>query len=93
MPAFGATNAKRTQTRHGVITTTGATDTGMNVFATAGIGFNYSISKRFEGYAEYLFFKTNLTGKNSFHHDWDQYATKSERFYRSLALGVNYRLQ
>lgn len=92
MPSFGSTKANRTETRHGIVTTTEAKDRGMNVFATAGIGFNYRISNRLEGYLEYLFFKTNLTGKNSFHHDWNQYATKSERIYRSLALGVNYRL-
>jgi hypothetical protein len=92
MPAFGSTKAERTETQYGVITTTEAKDTGMNVFATAGIGFNYRISNRFEGYLEYLFFKRNLTGKNSFHHDWDQYAPLSGRIYRSLALVVHYKL-
>lgn len=93
MPSFGSTQAKRTETRHGTTTSTEAKDTGMNVFATAGVGFNYSISNRFEGYIAYLFFKTNLTGKNSYDHDWNQFATKSEQMYRSLALGVNYRLK
>ncbi|GAA4438866.1 hypothetical protein GCM10023188_34680 [Pontibacter saemangeumensis] len=92
MPSFGSTKANRTETRHGVITSTEAKDKGMNVFATVGVGFNYRISTRFEGYVEYLFFKRNLTGKNSFDHDWDQFATKSEQIYRSFALGINYRL-
>ena len=93
MPAFGSTQAKSTETRHGVITSTEGKDRGMNVFATAGLGFNYKISNRFTGYLEYLFFKTNLTGKNSFHHDWNQFAPKAEQIYWSLALGVNYRLK
>ena len=92
MPSFGSTTAKSTEIRHGLVTTE-AKDKGMNVFATAGLGFKYKISNRFTGYLEYLFFKKNLTGKNSFHHDWNQFATKSQQVYWSLALGVNYRLR
>lgn len=93
MPAFGSTQAKRTETRHGLVTTTEGKDRGMNVFATAGLGFNYKISNRFTGYLEYLFFKTNLTGKNSYHHDWNQFVTKLQQISWSLALGVNYTLK
>ena len=93
MPSFGSTLEKRTETHHGVITTTEVKETGMNVFATAGVGSDYRISNRFTGYLEYLFFKRNLTGKNSFYYDWNQDAPLSFRIYRSLALGVNYRLK
>ncbi|WP_347159967.1 hypothetical protein [Pontibacter chitinilyticus] len=65
---------------------------GINVFATAGVGFNYKISNRFTGYVEVLPFKYNLNGHNSFYHDWERYATKDRRFYKSFSVGVNYSL-
>ena len=90
MPAFGTTKSEVVENN---ITVSDTHDKGMDVFATAGVGFNYKISKRFEGYGEYLFFKRNLTGQNSLHYDWDQFAIKPEQVYRSFALGVNYKLK
>lgn len=90
MPAFGTTRSRVTE--HG-ITVSDTKDSGMDVFATAGLGFNYKISKRFAGYLEYHFFKTNVTGENSFYYDWSQGAPKTHQIIKSLALGVNYRLK
>lgn len=93
MPAFGTTTGNRTETQGGVIVTSfTGTDAGMDIFATAGFGFNYKIKNRFGGYAEVLLLKTNLTGRNSYHHDWESYASLGRRLYRSLGIGVNYNL-
>ncbi|WP_460926031.1 outer membrane beta-barrel protein [Pontibacter brevis] len=89
MPAFGKT--KSVVTEHGIIISE-TKDSGMDVFATAGVGFNYKISRRFAGYLEYHFFKTNMTGENSFY-DWNQGAPLSHQIIKSLALGVNYKLK
>ncbi|MCC9136643.1 hypothetical protein ACFSKU_07540 [Pontibacter silvestris] len=64
----------------------------MNAFATAGLGFNYKISSRFNGYVTYYFYKDNLTGSNSFYYDWEQSGNKIRRFIKSFGLGINYTL-
>lgn len=93
MPALGVTNAKTTETRNNITTTTlDAKDSGVNIFATAGAGFNYSISNRFDGYIECLFYKANITGRNSFYYDWEHGFSTFRRLYRSLGVGVNYSL-
>ncbi|RDV13820.1 hypothetical protein DXT99_17470 [Pontibacter diazotrophicus] len=90
IPVFGTTKASVTENS---IVVSDTKDKGMDIFAIAGLGGRYKISNRFTGYLEYYFFKKNLTGGNSMHYDWEQFATRSRRIYKSLALGVNYRLQ
>ena len=93
MPALGTTKFKRIETyRDNISTVLDVRDTGMNTFVTAGFGLNYKISKRFSGVIEYHAFKYNLTGNNSFHYDWDQGLTGFDRIYRSVGVGLNYRL-
>ena len=93
MPAFGTTKSKTTEIRHGDTSTVlDVRDTDMNTFFTAGFGLNYKISKRFDGLVEYHAFKYNLTGNNSFFYDWDQGITGFLRIYRSVGVGLNYRL-
>ncbi|RIJ37712.1 outer membrane beta-barrel protein [Pontibacter oryzae] len=87
MPAYGTTKSKETE--NGVIVSD-TKDAGTDVFATAALGFNYKISKRFTGYTEYLFFKRSLTGENSYYYDWNQDATLLDRVAKSLAMGLNY---
>lgn len=84
MPAYGITKLKTIATSNAGTTTYQVRDSGMNVFTTAGFGFNYSISNRLKGYAEILPFKYNMNGRNSIDLDWEQYASKSRRLYKSL---------
>ncbi|OKL40744.1 outer membrane beta-barrel protein [Pontibacter flavimaris] len=90
MPAFGTTDIKRTEVHRNESAGHSMQVKGTDVFATAGIGLNYKISHRFNGYLEYLFFKKNLTSLNSQHQDWNQFATLPNRIYRSLAFGIEY---
>jgi hypothetical protein len=92
MPSFGHTKAETDEITDSKTTTTVVKAKDMNVFATGGLGFNYRISKRFTGYAEYLFYKHNLTGRNSFDYDWEQASPPGRRIFKSLATGVNYKL-
>jgi len=92
MPAYGMSKSRTEETRDSGTTTYWLKETGLNVFATAGFGFNYRISNRLQGYAEILPFKYNITGRNSKDLDWEQYASKSRQLYRSLGFGVNYSL-
>lgn len=67
IPAFGSTYSETWEIQNGVeLNRVSVKDSGMNTFATGGLGFNYKISRRLGGYAEYLFYKHNLTGSNSF---------------------------
>lgn len=90
--ALGKTNAEVRETVNGVTNLHSFEESGINLFAIAGFGFNYKISQRFDGYVEWLPFKNNLTGQNSFHYDWEQFSSKGRRFYKSLGLGINYKL-
>lgn len=90
IPALGITKSQVIE--NGIIVSD-TKDTGMDMFATAGVGFNFKISKRFTGFMEYLFFKRNLTGKNSYYYDWNQDAPLLNRITKSLALGINYGLR
>ncbi|MFD2246635.1 outer membrane beta-barrel protein [Pontibacter ruber] len=92
IPAYGITKGKMVATNAEGSSTLTTRDTGMDVFATAGVGFNYKISKRFYGDASYYFYKRNLTGRNSFDHDWESYAPLPRRIFKSLEFGVNYKL-
>ncbi|RAU84189.1 hypothetical protein DP923_03860 [Pontibacter arcticus] len=92
LTALGTTKAELSETLHGVTTSQHEKEHGINLFATAGIGFNYKVSKQLYGYVEWLAFKQNLTGKNSFDYDWEQYASRGRRFYKSLGVGINYKL-
>ncbi|NEM96292.1 outer membrane beta-barrel protein [Pontibacter burrus] len=92
MPSFGFSKAESEEITDTNTTTTVVKVNDMNVFATGGLGFNYKISNRFTGYAEYLFYKHNLTGQNSFDYDWEQASTIGRRIFKSLAIGVNYSL-
>lgn len=94
MPAFGVTRTKVTQTRKDDNTTTSNTikDSGSDTFATAGIGFNYKIKKRFSGYAELNFYRQNLTSDNSLYYDWHTQYPLFVTLIRSLSFGVNYNL-
>jgi hypothetical protein len=92
IPSLGFTKAETQEMRSGTSTSSNASVNGMNLFATAGLGMNYKISSRFTGYAEYLFYKRNLTGQNSFHYDWEQYSPTGRRIFKSFATGLNYKL-
>ncbi|MFD2513913.1 hypothetical protein ACFSRY_08555 [Pontibacter locisalis] len=59
--AIGSTKAELSETLHGVITSRDIRESGVNnLFVTAGVGFNYRVSERFNGYVEWFAFKTNL---------------------------------
>ncbi len=89
MPAYGITRLKTIETRGTETTASQERDSGLNVFTTAGLGFNYRLSNRLQGYVEILPFKYNLTGRNSRDLDWEQHASTSRRLYKSLGAGVN----
>lgn len=93
MPAYGISQTEYSQSENGTTTQiTKETDKGVNTFVTAGIGINYKISQRLYGQVEYHALKHNLNGRNSFFHDWDQGFTGLLHFYKSVGLGVNYKL-
>lgn len=93
LPAFGRTKSIGTE-NHADISTIihNAKDRGVNIFATAGLGFNYKIKNHFSGYTELLLFKKNLTGDNSFYYDWEYGHSLTRRLFKSLGLGINYNL-
>ena len=92
IPSYGFTKAETQEIRSGVSTFSNESVNGVNLFTTAGLGMNYKISSKFYGYAEYLFYKRNLTGQNSFDYDWDQAASKGRRIFKSFGIGLNYNL-
>lgn len=92
LPAYGVSRSKTTETRVSGITTHSVTDSGLNIFTTAGFGFNYRISNSFQGYVELLPFKHNMTGENSFDRDWGQYNSRTRQLFQSVGIGVNYKL-
>jgi hypothetical protein len=91
VPAYGFTSLSTTYNGvNGPVSHT-VKDNGLNVFAMAGVGFNYQISNRLYGNLSYFFYKKNLSGMNSAHYDWDQgYGLRS--ITKSFELGVNYKL-
>lgn len=90
MPAWGKTTLKTIENRDNIITTKSPQDAGMNLFATAGLGFNYKIWRRFTGYAEVLLIKSNLSGDNSKYYNWQGEAPKHIQLISSFGLGFNY---
>lgn len=93
MPAYGISQTEYYQSENGATTeVNNMTDKGINTFVTAGIGVNYKISPRLYGQVEYHALKHNLTGRNSFFHDWDQGFTGLLHFYKSVGIGLNYEL-
>lgn len=93
MPAYGISKTEYSQSESGVTTEViNDTDQGINTFVTAGIGVNYRISPRLYGQVEYYALKHNLSGRNSFFHDWDQGFTGLLHFYKSVGIGLNYKL-
>ena len=94
MPAWGVTNYNISEQRNGVEPDSELEEKydGMNLFATAGVGVNFKLSHRFTGYAEVIPFKYNVTGHNSYHHDWEQYSSLPRKLFKSLGLGINYKL-
>ncbi|PKV67134.1 outer membrane beta-barrel protein [Pontibacter ramchanderi] len=91
VPAYGSTSLQTTHNgANGPVSHT-VKDSGLNVFAMAGAGFNYQISNRLYGNITYFFYKYNLSGMNSSHYDWDQgYGLRS--ITKSFELGMNYKL-
>ncbi|PVY38181.1 outer membrane beta-barrel protein [Pontibacter virosus] len=93
MPAYGISKTEYSQSENGVTAEVNKiTEKGINTFVTAGIGLNYKISPRLYGQVEYHALKHNLTGGNSFFHDWDQGFTGFLHFYKSVGIGLNYKL-
>lgn len=92
MPAWGITKYKTQETVSGTTTTNKGSVSGVDVFFTAGVGFNYKISNRLEGLVEYVPYRHNLTGENSIFHDWDYGLRGSLKIIKSLKVGVNYKL-
>lgn len=93
MPAWGITKYETKETVNGTNATTNKGKvSGADVFFTAGVGFNYKISNRIEGLAEYVPFRHNLTGENSIFYDWDYGLRGSLKIIKSLKVGVNYKL-
>lgn len=93
LTAYGSTRANVIETVNGEPSSQNFKESGVNLFAAAGFGFNYRISTRLMGYTEWLPFKENLTGQNSFHYDWEQFSSKGRRFFRSFSVGINYKLK
>ncbi|WP_299984105.1 outer membrane beta-barrel protein [uncultured Pontibacter sp.] len=93
MPAYGISQTEYSQSENGgTAEISNITEKGINTFVTAGIGINYKISPRLYGQVEYHALKHNLTGRNSFFHDWDQGFTGLLHFYKSVGIGLNYKL-
>ncbi|MCP2042886.1 outer membrane beta-barrel protein [Pontibacter sp. HSC-36F09] len=93
MPAYGISQTEYAQSDNGATAQVSkVTERGVNTFVTAGIGINYKISQRLYGQVEYHALKHNLTGRNSFFHDWDQGFTGLLHFYKSVGIGLNYKL-
>ena len=92
MPSWGRTTLKAVENRNNEINTTSVEDSGLNTFATAGLGFNYKIWKRFTGNVEVLLIKSNITGNNSKYYDWQGEAPKYIQLIGSFGLGFNYNL-
>ena len=83
IPAYGTTNVKNTIKQDDITTSTNSTSaSGLNAFITGGLGLNYHIGKRFDGFGELIFFNKNLKIETS------TYAFR----YISLGVGVNYNL-
>jgi hypothetical protein len=92
VPAYGVTTTDVTETYDSGTRNYSVKDSGINVFAVAGAGFNYKISERFYGNVSYFFYKTNLTGRNSRYFDWDYGYPDGRPFLKSLEFGLNYKL-
>src|SRR5690606_13816303 len=93
MPAYGITKTFVVHTSDLHTKSYAITDSGFDLFATAGAGFNYRISDRFSGNVEYHFFKRNLTGENSKFYDWDQDYPGIRSYIKSLGFGLYYNLR
>ncbi|MBC3540998.1 outer membrane beta-barrel protein [Rufibacter sediminis] len=90
MPAYGTTRYLNRRTGNNETTTVfDVQDEGINVFAMAGVGFNYKIWRRFSGKAELLLLRRNLTNHYGNVKRGDPWG---ERAVRSLAIGFNYYL-
>lgn len=93
MPAYGISQTEYSQSENGVTAQViDGTDQGINAFVTAGIGVNYKISQRLYGQVEYHALKYNLNGKNSLFYDWDQEHVGLMHLYKSVGIGLNYKL-
>ncbi|WP_394341669.1 outer membrane beta-barrel protein [Pontibacter ramchanderi] len=93
MPAYGISQTEYAQSENGdTAEVNNITDKGINTFVSAGIGVNYKINPRLYGQVEYHALKHNLTGRNSFFHDWDQGFKGLLHFYKSVGIGLNYKL-
>jgi hypothetical protein len=94
MPAYGFTNYYSTGTANNVTSTLyEVKERQVEVFATAGFGFNYRVKKRLNGNVELLLFKRNLTGRNSKFYDWRGEEPWFNQLISSLSFGFNYNLK
>lgn len=93
MPAYGTTKYEVTETKNNITTTVAdESDSGMNTYFTAGVGLNYKIYNRFNGFFEYYAYKHNFNGSNSVYYDWDQGMQGIGKVIRSVGIGLNYNL-
>ena len=85
-PIFSTSSAEKSERRDEVTTITySAKTSGMNTYLTAGIGFGYPLSNRFDIYGNYYRFNRNFNNKLR---PKDNYP-----YPGSLAIGINYSLQ
>ncbi|MCC9136645.1 hypothetical protein ACFSKU_07550 [Pontibacter silvestris] len=85
-PMFSKTEQEKSQLRDGVTTISySAKTSGINTYLTAGFGLGYSISKRFDAYANYHLISRNF---NRDLRPRDEYP-----YPGSLFVGLNYRLK
>ena len=81
IPTYGTISSKKTEKHDDITTVTyNASTSGLNAFITAGVGLDYHISRRFEGYGEVILINNNLQDKLRLN------------AFKSLGLGVNYKL-
>lgn len=88
IPAYARSELKRTEGSNNItITTFHGQASGLNAFFTAGLGFRYTIRKRFSGYAEVIMYNRNMTGDNV-----DPFRFEKFGVFRHSGLGFNYNL-
>jgi hypothetical protein len=65
MPAWGETRFTSTENQNNIPVTKTFQDSGINLFLTAGVGFNYKIWRRYSGYAEILLIESEPSSGNT----------------------------
>ena len=91
IPVYGSTRLRGSIVENKITTTPYDYEAkGFNIFGTGGFGFQYNVSKRFNGFAEILLLKGNLAGGGQ--SPFRRNRIKYMRFYNAFGIGLNYNL-